>query len=355
MKLTPLLLASALPTLALTTAVLASDHKEAPIIREDPTADIADVYAFLSPNDPSMLVLAMTVNPFSAPSEAFAFKFSPNVRYRFNVDNDGDAIADETIVLTFRDGSPQMFLAELPGGVQVVGDATIPTVEPTANAPVINTGPGGIKVFAGPRDDPFFFDVVGFNRFLAGTGGFSGSDGFAGYNCSTIVVELPVAMVAGGSSQLQVWGDTARRHITVRRATNGRLERHVGEWEQVDRAGNPAVNTALLPGDQKDLYNIGLPQNDAPDFAGPIVASLQSLGTDATNIGILASVAVPDTLKLDLGQPIGYPNGRDLDDDVIDTLLFFIFNQTSVPDGVPTNDRPFLPVFPYLADPFQPL
>ena len=77
--------------------------------------------------------------------------------------------------------------------------------------------------------------------------------------------------------------------------------------------------------------------------------------TDATNIGILASVAVPDTLKLDLTQPIGYPNGRDPDDDVIDTLLFFIFNQVAVSDGVAANDAPFLDVFPFLANPFQAL
>ena len=118
--------------------------------------------------------------------------------------------------------------------------------------------------------------------------------------------------------------------------------------------GNPAINTALLPLAQKDLFNIGLPENDAADFAGAIVASLQSLGTNDENIGILASVAVPDTLKLDLNAPVGYPNGRDLDDDVIDTLFFFIFNQTPVSDGVDANDRPFLDGFPFLAPPHQP-
>ena len=41
----------------------AADHREAPLIREDLTADIADVYAFLNPDDPDRLVLAMTVNP----------------------------------------------------------------------------------------------------------------------------------------------------------------------------------------------------------------------------------------------------------------------------------------------------
>ena len=84
------------------------------------------------------------------------------------------------------------------------------------------------------------------------------------------------------------------------------------------------------------------------------MTSLQSLGTNAENIGILASVAVPDTLKVDLSSLSGYPNGRDPDDDVIDTLFFFIFNQTPVSDDVDGNDRPFLDEFPFLAPPHQP-
>ena len=84
------------------------------------------------------------------------------------------------------------------------------------------------------------------------------------------------------------------------------------------------------------------------------MASLQSLGTNDENIGILASVALPDTLKLDPSAPSGYPNGRLPEDDVVDTLLFFIFNQTPVADGVAGNDVAFEAEFPYLAPPQQP-
>ena len=38
-------------------AVPAADHREAPLIQEDPSADIADVFAFLSPTDTDRLVL----------------------------------------------------------------------------------------------------------------------------------------------------------------------------------------------------------------------------------------------------------------------------------------------------------
>jgi hypothetical protein len=40
---------------------------------------------------------------------------------------------------------------------------------------------------------------------------------------------------------------------------------------------------------------------------------------------VLASVAIPDLLVIDRTQPDGFPNGRQLEDDVIDALLGLIF------------------------------
>ena len=358
--------------LAFLPVLLAADHREAPLIREDLVADINDVYAFLSPTDPDRLVLAMTVNPFSVPSENVTYNFSPNVRYVFNIDSDGDAVADAKVMTSFQNQpGGQTFSVELLDGNVVTGDVTAPTEEPDPNPPVI-VEEGDVQAFAGQRDDPFFFDVVGFARFLAGTGGFDGTDGFAGVNVSAIVVELAIDLALlneddegdegdegddmgqDSAVALQIWGSTERRKVTIRRGSTGKLQKEVGPFEQIERMGNPAINTALIPAGQQDLFNIGQPQDDATDFAGAIVTSLMALGTDATNIDILASVAVPDTLKLDPAMPIGYPNGRAPADDVIDVLLFFIFNQTPVSDMVDANDRPFLDQFPYLAAPHQP-
>ncbi len=334
----------------------AADHREAPLAREDGTADINDIYAFLNPNDDSRVVLAMTVNPFSAPSENFSYNFSPNVLYTFKIDSDGDAVEDTVIDVSFADQADgSQTYGFIVNGMKVDGAmVTAGTDEPKPNPPIINNGPGGIASFAGQRDDPFFFDVVGFTRFLNGTGGFDGSDGFAGYNVSAIVIELPRTMIDGGSDQLQVWGETSRRLVTVRKSEQGAVAFDLGPFQQIERMGNPAINTALVPSGKKDLFNIGDPADDAADFAGDLVASLQALGTNDENIGILASVAVPDTLKLDLSAPSAYPNGRAPQDDVIDTLFFFIFNQTPVTDQVDGNDMPFLNSFPYLAAPHQP-
>jgi hypothetical protein len=132
--------------------------------------------------------------------------------------------------------------------------------------------------------------------------------------------------------------------------------------------GNPAINTALIPFARKDAYNFATTQDDANGvFAGDIVGTLKALGTNDTNIGILASVAVTkgDFLHLDTkvansgtgggnNAGAGFPNGRRLQDDVIDTILFFVANQNALGDSVNSNDVAFRNAFPFLAPPQQP-
>jgi hypothetical protein len=137
---------------------------------------------------------------------------------------------------------------------------------------------------------------------------------------------------------------------------------------QIDRTAVPAVNVALIPFPRKDEYNTGTPEEDANGrFAGDIVATLKALGTDDTNIGILAQVAVAhgDYLRLNFNTAntgigggnnsgAGFPNGRRLGDDVVDTLLFFILNQKPLPDNVYANDVPLQNTFPFFANAQQP-
>jgi hypothetical protein len=132
--------------------------------------------------------------------------------------------------------------------------------------------------------------------------------------------------------------------------------------------GNPAVNVALVPFARKDEYNSASPQDDAASrFAGDIVGTLTALGTNATNIGILAGVAVTngDLLRLDLNiansGPGGgnnleasFPDGRRLGDDTIDILLSFITNQSGIIDNVNANDVTLNDTFPFFALSQQP-
>lgn len=326
-------------------SIFAADHKEAPLVSERPPEDIADLYAFMSPTNAENLVLVMTVNPFNIPGAGGGFNFAPDVRYVFHIDNDGDTVSDKRITLEF--DADQTFHMYTSGGVMIQGQATPATAASEAAEPIIASA-DGVSVFAGPRDDPFFFDFVGFNRVLGGIGGFTNKDSFAGYNVSAIVVEAPAAYFEG--DVLNIWATTESRRIAFKNGNKGPFNFR----RQFDRMGNPGVSTALIPSGLKDRYNQVSPLLDASEFAGPIVATLQALGTSDENIGVLASVAVPDVLTINVTEPTGFPNGRGLADDVIDTLFFFIFNDSGVSDGVNGNDVEFQDTFPYLAAPWQP-
>ncbi|MCB2053875.1 MAG: DUF4331 family protein [Geminicoccaceae bacterium] len=332
-----------------------ADHREAPAVDLRPASDINDIYAFVSPTTPGNVVLIMTVNPVADPDFAGTYAFSPNTRYRIAADVNGDVVFDRYVDLFFTpvaNGS-QTFTAFLPGGRKIVGTTTPGTVRPSGpNEPIINSSPDNrIKIFAGLTDDPFFFDGVGFSRALAGTGGFRGEDSFAGFNVSSIVIELPASLIAGSSKKIQIEGFTS---VNVSRDDKSGLSQHLSgrRLVQFDRVGNPAVATAFIPAAQRDAFNQSNPRSDARRWAPTIVSALKSLGTSDENIAILASVAVPDTLKLDLTQPQGFPNGRRPADDVVDTLLTLVFN-TPTGDEVDANDVPFPSTFPYLAPPQQ--
>ena len=76
----------------------------------------------------------------------------------------------------------------------------------------------------------------------------------------------------------------------------------------------------------------------------------------------LRGLIVPDTLKLDLTRPALFPNGRKLEDPVIDITLAALFLDFTVtgqspmtfanlPLNPPANDKPFSSTFPFLAPP----
>ncbi|MEO5616924.1 MAG: DUF4331 family protein [Candidatus Eisenbacteria bacterium] len=195
----------------------AADHKDSPATERDPATDIADVYAFRRADN---LVVAMTVQNLSVSGNATDL-FNPRARYQLFVDNSNDGVlaANATITVTFSGSNPQMF--------SVAGLTASPIVGATsgfsnAASPVITTS-GAIKVFAGPRDDPFFFDLAGFRAFLAGTytpaSGLRSATGgvprnaFAGLNAGAIVIELPIVALTGqptpNTGVIRAWGATS--------------------------------------------------------------------------------------------------------------------------------------------------
>jgi hypothetical protein len=378
-------------SLALPTSppINAADHAEATLAAADPGADIADVFTFLDPNDNSKVILAMDVEGFVVPSELLNLSFfAPDVRFRFEIENTGDAIPDQHIDITFSPqisrSQPQMATIRLPHGRKFTAPTTVQTLAPAANPFVVTTDPAtGVSFFAGLTDDPFFFDIVGFNRFVSSVQAGAPNpsklqrnrDSFAGYNIHMIALSVPAGMLRGKADNIiGVNGVTLRLNPSHREDWDDDDDDRDGRFVQVDRMATPAVNTALIPFARKNEYNASTPVDDAAGkFAGSIVGTLTSLGTNAKNIGILANVAVVkgDYLRLDLSKPntsvgfgenvttpnyTGFPNGRRPGDDTINTLLYFIGNQNpAIQEAVNHNDVPLGSTFPFFAPPNQPL
>lgn len=199
--------------------VQAADHVDSPMTAADQAADIADVYSF---PDGDNLVLAMTIsNVQAAPKiELGRSIFDPNVLYQFEIDEDGDAVEDQ-VIQAVAVGNPrnQVMKFRGPAEPQVTGTEARLLRGPSTNVRV-STGTDpivaerqGLKVFAGVRDDPFFFDFGQFNKILAGdASGFEdpGTDSFAGLNVYAIVVEVPLDRFNAPASELAVWATTSR-------------------------------------------------------------------------------------------------------------------------------------------------
>ncbi len=372
-----------------TAPIMAADHAESTSVADDPGADLGDSFVFLNPNDNTRVVLIMTVAGFIVPAEQVNLGFFPSgILYRFEIENTGDAVADRFIDVQFSEQTsrtvPQtasIYLRGKRGARQpdFTAPTTLPRLAATANPFVVTTN-NGVQFYAGMTDDPFYFDIPAFGRFVTSVLGGTpdptllnrSRDAFAGYNCHTIALELPVSALQGSAGNIIGLNAVTLRNRNTHRQNTGAAIRS-GDFVQVDRAATPAVNTALIPFPRKNEFNAATPVDDANGlFADSIVGTLTALGTNAANIGILASVAVAngDILRLNTATPnpslgfgerattpgyVGFPNGRRPGDDTIDVLLYFITNQALLMgDNVNSNEVPLSSSFPYLALPNQP-
>lgn len=359
----------------------AADHGDGPNIAGDQNGDLGDTFVFLDPNDNTKLILATTFRGFIVPGEAVNFTvFDPGTTYRFEIENTGDVKPDMTIDINFsakgaNAADPQTATVTLSGRPKKEFSAptTVATQAALALAPTITTDPAtGISFFAGEVDDPFFFDIPAFSRYVAsvraGTPDATqltrGRDTFAGYNILTAALSIPVNLIRGAADNNKIGINTVALRKTVKLNKDGTLKVG-GKGKQVDRAATPGVNAVLIPYGKKNLHNVSTPQDDAKGlFQDDLVATLTALGANAQSIATLAAVVITtgDYERLDLSIPntgtnpeAGFPNGRRLNDDVIDTILTIISNGTPAGDSVNANDVPLRTAFPFFAPPNQPL
>ena len=416
------------PTVLLPTAARAADHGDGPTVAHDQSADIGDLYFFLDPNpsETTQAVMIMTFRGFIVPGEAVNFAiYDPSVRYRFEIENTGDATPDTFIDVQFTqrtaaDGPAGKEILQVPAAQKAVvtfprlgnfaggkfvanvlnpnfsGAANTPTMAPltdrAGNAPKDRSGaPVPIKFFAGEVDDPFFFDIPAFGRFIGSVRAGSpdpsffsrGRDSFGGYNILAIAISVPASLLKGRAGDVVGLSCATQRRLIETPTVRGEVFSE-GAFRNVDREGVPAVNVALVPFRRKNEYNASSPTQDARlRFGGDIIKTLAALGTSGANPAslsgnakILADVAVlnGDILRLNTNATAtgkrntgngggdnagsGFPNGRRLHDDVIDTLLNLITNGV-VTTGDNVNSSisqfPLQNAFPFLAPAQQPV
>ena len=400
-------------TLGSVGSVGASSHREAPLISQDPVADTTDVYAFVSPDRPDTVTMIANWIPLEEPAGGPNFyRFGDDVRYEINIDNNGDAVDD--IVYQFRFTTqirnPNTFLYAT-GPITSLNDpdynirqvysvarvqhGRTTTLGSNLATPPVNIGPvstphyerlaaaavhslsGGIKVFAGQRDDPFFvdlgsaFDLGQLRPFLPAyqlnpREAKRGKDGVGGYNVHTIAIQVPVRQLThdgmaptsarDSRAVIGVYSETQRRQTRVLSAV-GAPPMSSGQWVNVSRLGHPLVNEVVIPLGKKDRFNSSEPSDDA-QFASHVLnpelaAAIEALYgvrvpdpprndlvaiflTGIRGLNMPANVQPSEMLRLNMtiapsrhenplgvlgGDLAGYPNGRRLGDDSTDIEL----------------------------------
>jgi hypothetical protein len=173
---------------------------------------------------------------------------------------------------------------------------------------------GGMRVFAGPRDEGFYVDLMG-NFDLLNLRN-PGVDTTSGFNVHTIALEIPKSRLAAAGDtdgNVGVWSSASRPKQTVLR-DDGRSPKVSGKWVQVSRLGNPLVNEILLPLSFKDRYNATEPEDDGANIGAFITDPGTTPPGNLTFVPVLNSFVngcIPTTGRVDLDLALlsGIPAG----------------------------------------------
>jgi len=329
---------------------VASSHREAPLIANDPTADLTDFYLFPSPERAGTVTMIANVIPLEAPPEGpNYYNLDDSARYRFNIDWNGDGKADRTWTLRTHTTTayPGTFLYNI-GPIHSISDANLNVRQSwtlwsqKGDGPQVKVGEGitapnnvgknsfpggydavrqqaittladGTKVYVGPSEDPFSIDV-GRIFDLIGVGG-KGTDNLAGFNVHSIAIQVPLAEIRKSAAQPVIGGWAAVDRMVAGKADSTVLERrssaakkaakgktHPGRvpakhWVQVERLGQPLINEVIIPRGLKDYWNSVGPDKDYQfekyytdqSKPGTLIHSLNGLLLNPLLTGVLGS------------------------------------------------------------------
>ncbi len=192
-----------------------SDHFSGPRALADPAADLVDLFAFPAPDNPHRLVVVMDVFGKAGPGAVF----SDAVIYRFRFRRARIAVTGPSAAFGVDPDEVRFDITfDVPGGEGATlqrGHCRIPggeTVSFSTNDERGGTG-RGVRVFAGPRSEPFFLDVhtilesaetrkLAFKKV--------GSDTLYGTNVLSIVLQLEWAELLGSGPIFAIVCETLR-------------------------------------------------------------------------------------------------------------------------------------------------
>ena len=305
-----------------------SSHREAPAISQDPVADNADTYAFVSPDDPTTVTIITNYVPLEGPPGGpNFFEFGDDVLYSIFIDNDGDAFPDITYQFRFRttyqnedtflyntgpigsltdpnwnkrqlysvhvihshhnknherDGLGDLLGDNLACPPCNIGPRSTPDYDDLAAAAVHHIA-RDTTVFAGQRNDGFFVDLGAIfdlgdirpiqNLHLIPTPAAPSVDPLKTMNIHTIAIKVPIwrltkdgSVPSDPASLKSVLGIWGGASRRKVQVRDGNGTKQSGPWVQVSRLGNPLFNEVIVPVGDKDRWNAVDPSDDK-DFA----------------------------------------------------------------------------------------
>ncbi len=162
-------------------SALAADHLDSKAAMEDAAADITDVYAW---NDGSNLILVLNVSPLATASS----KFSDAVQYALHLESSagyGKSGDKMDVICTF-DADQKVSCW--------VGDKDYVTGDASATSGLMSDS-GKVRVYAGLRADPFYFNLEGFKDAVATVDAAEGALTFDGSGCPALDMTTSMALV----------------------------------------------------------------------------------------------------------------------------------------------------------------
>jgi hypothetical protein len=377
-----------------------SDHQDAPAQLANPMSDITDVYVFPDTLNTSNVILAMDIDPLLTPgSMTNNAALDPNLLYQFKISHNntvlGDNAPEDTVVQLQATGTGPTQTVSLygPTAPQVTGAMSVLETKAFVGSVPFNTLPAsqlpnGSFAFAGPRADPFFFDLFQFFKILPdrnyankrtgdmlgyATPSFNGYPASAvsgkfwhnyacstmpsqnaltqaappGFNVVTVMVSVPRSVLApaSGSQIVHVWASVSKPHGKI----GGQMA-----FVQEERLARPAIKEVFEHFTQHNNTNAVPPYADMVqaksivDFNNKV--SRRSKAID----GVLGAILIPDEMIADISQtgvPAAYLGvetggatgskfgGRGLTDDVVDISLGAIFGNTIPALGLAPDDK----------------